>query len=66
MATTLTLTDPAAFPGKQYAIASNSGTVTVARFGTEKINNVAGDYTVLVGERVIVVSDGTDWFVLAT
>jgi hypothetical protein len=39
-----------------------SSTVTVKRHGSEKINDVAGNYVVPAGDSIVVIgSDGTDW-----
>ena len=64
--TNVTLPDPSANTTKAFAVASQSGTVNVVRFGSEEINAAAASYVLSVGERVILVTDGTDWFVLAT
>ena len=40
--------------------------ITVARNGSENIENAASDYTMSVdGQSIIVTTDGTDWFIAA-
>ena len=63
----LTLPAPsAALAGRIFIVASTGGSFvgcTLARNGTEKINNVAATYTLVAGNMAIINCDGTDWSV---
>ena len=68
---TCTITLPAPTNGRQLYIKDtgfNAGTnnITIARHASEKIENVAGNYTMSTnGQSIELTSDGTDWFIMA-
>ena len=66
---TITLPDPATTKQviwvKDVSGLANTNNITVARFGTEKIENVAASYLINSNyASVALASDGTDWFIV--
>lgn len=67
-ACTITLPNPATYPGRRIYIkdagfSAATHNITIARYGSEKIENVAGSYTInWNGGAVELETDGTNWF----